>query len=137
MFFRKDTFDHFAKEQRVFIYGRKFLFNVVEADAQARIFAHTEPQCSIPVIAGYDFGTAFTSLSYEWLLVVLKAFGFPHGFCNVISGQLRNVQSYSRINGSMRRMYHIICGIIQGCVTAGLCVAAAVDPSVRKKCPIP
>ena len=46
--FKTDVSNHYAKEQRGFVHDRNFLFNVVQSDAMARIFAHTEPQHSIP-----------------------------------------------------------------------------------------
>ena len=44
-------------------------------------------------MGGFDLRVAFNPVSHEWLFIVLRALGFPSGFCDVIAGLLRGIQA--------------------------------------------
>ena len=50
--------------QRGFVHGRNAINNVVDLDSASRCYAMAFPE-SIPVLAGFDFGTAFPFLAHE------------------------------------------------------------------------
>ena len=61
------------------MFQRVALNNVVDLDSASRAFA-CDPHALLPLLAGFDFGTAFPSLSQQWLFIVLLVSGVPDGF---------------------------------------------------------
>jgi hypothetical protein len=101
-------------------------------DAISRIYA-SDPTLFFPVLALYDFGSAFPSLIHEWLFIVLRAIGFPDGAYNIISALYSQVLALGRIAGSPSIvLFRILSGIIQGCPLAGTCFVLAMDPFLAK-----
>ena len=72
--------------QRGFVTGRLFTENIVDLDTTSRTFSNIEPVSNIPVICTFDFAAAFPSVNHSWILRILRASGFPDGFCNLVRG---------------------------------------------------
>ena len=118
--------------QRGFLPGRNFVDNIVDLDAYARIYA-SDSSLFLPLLAFWDFGSAFPSLIHEWLFIILRVIGFPTGAYNIISALYAEVVAIGRIAGSFSRvLFRILSGIIQGCPLAGTCFALSMDPFLVK-----
>ena len=68
--------------QRGFLPGRNFVNNIVDLDAVARIYA-SDSSLFHPVLAFWDFGSAFPSLIHAWLFIILRVIGLPDGAYNI------------------------------------------------------
>ena len=51
--------------------------NVVDLDAAARIYGSSEERMMMPILAFWDFGSAFPSLAHAWVFTVLAAMRLP------------------------------------------------------------
>ena len=118
--------------QRGFLPGRHFTDNIVELDAFSRTYA-MDSSLTYPVLALFDFGSAFPSLIHAWMFTVLEAVGLPQGAFNVVVAVYHFVSAIGRVAGSSSRfLFYILSGIIQGCPLAGTCFALAMDPFLQK-----
>jgi len=74
--------------QRGFIHGRNFLNIIVALDGHARVYGF-ELASFLPVLALFDFETAFPSLAQRWLFIVLRTIGMLPGPINSCLGSTR------------------------------------------------
>ena len=68
---RRGASKSICRIQRGFVFGRNFLNNIVDLDTASRCYA-LEHWGLMPILAAFDFGTAFPSLSQDWLFLVLR-----------------------------------------------------------------
>jgi len=68
--------------QRGFVHGRNFCDDVVSLDSAGRICGRSE-LARVPVLATFDYGTAFPSLSQDFMFQTLRAANFLCGFLNL------------------------------------------------------
>ncbi|GJU38232.1 RNA-directed DNA polymerase, eukaryota, reverse transcriptase zinc-binding domain protein [Tanacetum coccineum] len=61
-----------------------------------------------------DFAKAYDSVSMDYLLDVLEAFGFGRTWCNWIQGTLTSAKASILINGSPSKEYYCHRGLKQG-----------------------
>ena len=128
---RRHAAKHLSEVQRGFVAGRNLLDNVVDIDAEARLLA-TDSRCCAPVLAAFDYGTAFPSLSQLWLFLTIAASQLPSGFADLISGFFNNVSAVaSSPDGVFQLRFSIASGVIQGCALSGLLFSLAIDPFLR------
>ena len=92
---------------------------------------HAEPQ-SIPVMVSWDMEYAFTSVVKELVIFGFQSLGFPKGVINVIAGVICDAKCFTCISYKILYLYQTLTGIIQGCATAGLSFAVALDPFACK-----
>lgn len=118
--------------QRGFIQGRNFVNNIIELDAWSRAYAGVV-SLFFPLLACFDFGSAFPSLIHAWLFIAMQAAGVPHGAFHLIESLYHVVSAFGRISGSSSRfLFLILSGVIQGCPLAGTCFVIAIDAFLRK-----
>ena len=102
--------------------------NIIELDAFSRTYGMDE-SLFFPVLALFDFGSAFPSLIQQWMFLVFQVIGIPEGAYHILNAVYFVVQAVGRIAGSSsRHLFFILSGIIQGCPLAGTCFAIAMDP---------
>jgi len=117
--------------QRGFIKGRNFVNNIIDLDAHARAYA-TDTEVNFPVMAMYDYGAAFPSLSQDFLFLALDAAGLTPGMYNIAWGIYSMVSGIGRLDdGSSCLLFFIFSGVLQGCPSAGSFFTIAMDPFLR------
>ena len=70
-------------------------------------------------LAAYDFGSAFVSLSHDYLFAVLRAGNAPAGLLNVLAALYIGCFSYILGSDPLADLFRILCGVLQGCPLSG------------------
>ena len=70
--------------QRGFVRGRHILDNVVQLESEALIASSTST--TTPLMLAFDLEAALPSVSHRFMWAVLKQYGIPRSFRNVLKG---------------------------------------------------
>ena len=82
-------------------------------------------------VVSLDAQKAFDSVSHEYLIKVLEAYGFPPDFITVVRVLYENLTSVVQVNGHLSKEFRIANGVKQGdALSCGLFVLA-IDPLLR------
>jgi len=100
-----------SPNQSAFIKGRFILDNFMLVH-QTTKFLHQQKQARI--LLKLDINKAFDSVSWPFLLEVLKQLGFGPIWCDIISGLLRTSSTQVLLNGSPGERIHHQRGLRQG-----------------------
>ena len=84
-----------------------------------------------PILALWDFASAFPSVSHEWLMLVLDLIGAPCGLRNLVRALYRACRAFAVMNGDIRFLYFVQSGVLQGCPLSGMLFAIIFDPFLR------
>ena len=109
------------------IQQRRQLDNVVELDALARSFFVDFCQCpttlsvpsAVPVLAFFDYATAFSSIAHQWLMAVLFIMGVPDGLLDFIKSIYFLNSTSVRFGEACVFLAWIFSGVLQGCPLSG------------------
>ena len=118
--------------QRGFIPGRRALENVLDLDTKARVYSLQAPPASLPVLAMWDFSTAFASVVHEWIFKCLDSYAFPVGFKNIVDSNYFFCFSYITMESIDRLLAIIRFGVLQGCPLSASLFAVCIDPFFLK-----
>eukprot|EP00959_Pyramimonas_sp_CCMP1952_P411969 8632867-Pyramimonas_sp.AAC.1 len=69
----------------------------------------------LPVLAAFDFGQAFPSISHDWIFKILKSLSLPGPLLGFLGMIYMDVWCLGGIGGGLRVLFPIGSGIIQGC----------------------
>ena len=94
--FKKNRASMVSKNQSAFIKGRFIQDNIMLVQQTAR-FLHSQNQPTI--MLKLDISKAFDSVSWPFLLEVLRSLGFGAGWCDIVSGLLATSSSQILLNG--------------------------------------
>ena len=118
--------------QRGFIAGRNFVNNIVDLDTAIRCYDMSTPQ-TYPLLAFFDFGSAFPSVLHKWLFTCVETAGFPKGFQNALHVLYTLVAALGSVSGQVNQfLFWIFSGVLQGCPLSGSCFALCMDPFLRE-----
>ena len=76
----------------------------------------------------FDFAAAFPSVAHMWIFLVLHVIGAPLGFMNVVECMYEDNAGFMCINGTMRFLFSVCSGVLQGCPLSGALFNFAIDP---------
>jgi ribonuclease HI len=74
-----------------------------------------------------DFAKAYDSLSRPFLLCVLRLYGFPQQFVDMVAALHDETSVRFLVNGYLSKSVNVTCGIRQGCPLAPLLFIIAID----------
>ena len=114
--------------QRGFTATRQFSENITELDVLARIKGVSTRKHMHPVLALWEFATAFPSLAHAYLLTLLEGVLESPALGRHIFTHYRMV---SVVDSFGWLVFFILCGVIQGCPLSGSLFAIAADPFLR------
>jgi len=129
--------------QRGFVPGRQLVQNVVDTDTYSRIAAmrcmfsrdapfscmlHPEHVANLAVTTFFDFTAAFPSVSHDWLFQVLKTIRMPDGLVSLVRAMYMDNRAYCSLSGSLRYLYTVSAGVLQGCPLSAALFNFALDP---------
>ena len=121
--------DGICSIQRGFTPKRNFIDNVVDLDACARVAAIQNDQF-LPLLASFDYASAFPSLAQEFMIAVFEHNGMPIGLINFAKGIYFIVYAFLAASQGGYFLFLIIRGVIQGCPLAGAFFCMAADPTI-------
>jgi len=136
-----------SKVQRGFVNGRQLVQNVVDLDFASRAGA-LRYQASIdgysfqndlsivrdgcvgalPVLALFDFASAFPSVAHMWLRAVLVCICVPTGVLCAFDALYANNEAYWPNGGMTTWLFKVVSGVLQGCPLSGSLFVLAIDP---------
>ena len=114
--------------QQGFIPGRNFLGNVVCLDALSRKCGYPQNWPNLPILAAFDFSSAFPSLLHPFISWLLITSGAPSWILNFIMTFYTWCISYFAGPDGLVFFLRIISGIIQGCPLSGTLFAHCSHP---------
>ncbi len=122
--------------QRGFVPGRNFLNNVVDLDSASRIYSNhaigrgygAGNIALIPILALFDFATAFPSVIHDWIFLNLQHRNFPAWFTCLIRSIYKDAAAYCFKNGILSLMFYFYSGVLQGCPASAFLFNIALDP---------
>ena len=79
-----------------------------------------------------DFEKAFDSVNRTVLWNILKSYGIPEKFINLIKAFYDNCEAAVRHNGKLSEWFEILSGLKQGCVLSGFLFLLVIDWVMRK-----
>ena len=82
----------------------------------------------IALLAFFDFASAFPSVLHGWIMLVLKARGFPVGFINFIHCLYWMNSAVTFCNGGMQLLFWYLSGVLQGCPASAFIFDMRLDP---------
>ena len=114
--------------QRGFVPGRQLLANVVDLDAYGRAHGMASVAGDPAVMAFWDFAAAFPSLAHQWLMLVAAACGLPAGMLLLLESMYAVNLAYGAVGASLRFLFAVWAGVLQGCPWSGFLFAISLDP---------
>ena len=111
--------------QRGFVRGRHILDNVVQLESEALIASSTST--TTPLMLAFDLEAAFPSVYHRFMWAVLKQYGIPRSFRNVLKGLYNDHKVQIRLGGILYKGFKFRCGIKQGCPVSGSLFALLMD----------
>ena len=133
--------------QRGFVPGRQLAQNVVDLDFWGRLYAlrfctnHDKWRynlsialtaiasiCDFPIIALFDYASAFPSVAHAWILAVFRVIKIPRGVLNAFNALYSGNEGFSSIGGLIVWIFSVTCGVLQGCPFSGSLFVIAIDP---------
>ena len=120
--------DILCEAQAAYVPGRDISFNNrILQYAKSYAIASSKDYC----IVSLDAQKAFDSVSHEYLVKVLEAYGFPPEFVLVFQTLYAHLESVVQVNGFLSPAFRIKNGVKQGdALSCGLFVLA-IDPLLR------
>ena len=123
------TRDTVHRWQNGFIFQRNFLNNVVTIDAVSRSISFgKEAIARLPILASFDFESAFPSLFHDFLEWYLAATGMPESLHSWVMSFFAWCVASVREGSGYTFFLLIMSGIIQGCPLSGTLFALSSHP---------
>ena len=102
--------------QRGFVPGRNFLNNIVDLDSASRIYSNYAMGrgfsavniALIPILALFDFATAFPSVIHDWIFINLEHRKFPAWFIRFIKAIYKDAAAYCFDGGHLNLLFIFI-----------------------------
>ena len=94
--------------------------NVVDLDAAARIYGTCSERMAIPILAFWDFGSAFPSLAHAWVFTVLAAMKLPLEFIALVTALYGNSSTVTIGEKGTELLFFVTSGVLQGCPLSGM-----------------
>ena len=84
--------------------------------------------CDLPIIALFDYASAFPSVARAWILAVLRVIKIPQGVLNAFQALYSGNEGFSTTGGLVVWIFSVTCGVLQGCPFSGSLFVIAIDP---------
>ena len=125
----KNTIAKYANPiQKGFVIHRDFLEHVVASDALARILGTVRP-AKDPILAAFDSGSAFPSLTADYLEIVMEVARLPTGCIDLVMAMYNlPIAMGCDETGTLILLFLILSGVLQGCPLSGSLFVLAMDP---------
>ena len=118
--------------QQGFLPGRHFEGNIVVADAVARAISISRPSLSACMIS-HDLGTAFPSLSHEYMEAAIVGAAAPSGFHDLVKSLYTECLVFL-MNVPTECVFKILSGVLQGCPLSASLFILALQPFLALLC---
>lgn len=104
-----------SSTQTSFIKGRYILENLITSWEAMEWERFSEQNSAMLLL---DFEKAYDRIEWDFVLSMLKAFGFPASFCNMVKVLFQDASALIEINGSLSSTISLSRSIRQGCPLA-------------------
>jgi len=89
---------------------------------------HPDDVSNLAVTTFFDFTAAFPSVSHAWLFQVLKSIRMPRGLLYLVKAMYLDNRAYVSLNGSVKYLFTVTAGVLQGCPLSAALFNFALDP---------
>ena len=89
---------------------------------------HPDHVSNLAITTFFDFTAAFPSVSHAWLFQVLKTIRMPLGLVSLVKAMYIDNRAYSSLSGSLKYLYTVSAGVLQGCPLSAALFNFALDP---------
>lgn len=116
--------------QAGFVPGRS-IHTPIDTFFAVRKLAKLNPRLAKVTTLLLDFAKAYDSLCRDFLILVLRLYGLPKQFCDMVAALHRETTCRFLVNGFLSKSIRVTCGIRQGCPMAPLLFIIALDVLYR------